>query len=441
MKKSNNKHIIPLLLIFISTLLTIILIDVKFNIKLFGDFSIFFNNLIYNLFGTFSVMFISSGFVMGCILLTNLKIFNKIFIIAGYLLMISFIPVFLESYNLFHTNTGFFGINFSKSFLGLNVIKKTFLFFFWFSSSVLFLSFPIKNQISILIFSILNKKNKTEKFNGNNISRNIKVEKINLKQKKVNNKKRDFPFLSKIIYENNNRVEIPILPNNEKKIKKFILLNKDDKLEEYEEVDNFNYEKGIVKKENYFNELKKDWPENWKKNNPLVENYEIIQDDSTLDLPQESNIDFNKNLLPVLKNDHFDDNSKKHNKIKIVNFMDNEIKTNKNIFDNENLPETDILENEVQYNYSQFKTEHYESAKILEQTLIEFGIKAEVTEIIYGPVVTLFKLIPAAGIKLQKIESLSNNLALRLAAKSIRIIARFPAKKSWALKYQTQNES
>ena len=66
---------------------------------------------------------------------------------------------------------------------------------------------------------------------------------------------------------------------------------------------------------------------------------------------------------------------------------------------------------------------------ILEQTLLEFGIKAEVTEIIHGPVVTLYKLIPARGIKLQKIEGLSNNLALRLAAKSIRIIAPIPGEK------------
>ena len=57
---------------------------------------------------------------------------------------------------------------------------------------------------------------------------------------------------------------------------------------------------------------------------------------------------------------------------------------------------------------------------------MEFGIKAEVCDIVHGPVVTLFKLVPSSGVKLSRIEGLSTNLALRLAAQSIRIIAPIP---------------
>jgi len=94
------------------------------------------------------------------------------------------------------------------------------------------------------------------------------------------------------------------------------------------------------------------------------------------------------------------------------------------------LPGANILKQEETKSRSLlFKAEEKEAAAILENTLLEFGIKAEVCEIIHGPVVTLFKLIPAPGIKLSRIEGLSTNLALRLAAQSIRIIAPIPGEK------------
>ena len=47
-----------------------------------------------------------------------------------------------------------------------------------------------------------------------------------------------------------------------------------------------------------------------------------------------------------------------------------------------------------------------------------------------GPVVTMFELLPAQGIKLNKIQALQDNIALRLAAKSVRIIAPIPGKQA-----------
>ncbi len=67
---------------------------------------------------------------------------------------------------------------------------------------------------------------------------------------------------------------------------------------------------------------------------------------------------------------------------------------------------------------------------ILKETLNEFKIEAEVTGIRKGPVVTMFEILPAPGVKLQKIVSLQDNIALRLAASSVRIVAPIPGKQA-----------
>ncbi len=70
------------------------------------------------------------------------------------------------------------------------------------------------------------------------------------------------------------------------------------------------------------------------------------------------------------------------------------------------------------------------SAVQLKETLEEFKISAEVTGIRKGPVVTMFEILPAPGVKLSKIVALQDNIALRLAAKSVRIVAPIPGKRA-----------
>ncbi|MDR1611259.1 MAG: DNA translocase FtsK [Planctomycetota bacterium] len=69
-----------------------------------------------------------------------------------------------------------------------------------------------------------------------------------------------------------------------------------------------------------------------------------------------------------------------------------------------------------------------ECAKILEQTLAEFKIDGRVVHIERGPRVTLYELSIAPGIRLSKVTSLSDNLAMQLKAESVRIIAPIPGK-------------
>jgi len=69
-----------------------------------------------------------------------------------------------------------------------------------------------------------------------------------------------------------------------------------------------------------------------------------------------------------------------------------------------------------------------DAAVILKETLKEFNIQAEVTGIRKGPVITMFEILPAPGVKLSRIVNLQDNIALRLAASSVRIVAPIPGK-------------
>ena len=64
----------------------------------------------------------------------------------------------------------------------------------------------------------------------------------------------------------------------------------------------------------------------------------------------------------------------------------------------------------------------------LTKTLAEFNIEAQIVGIKKGPVVTMFEILPATGVKLSKIVTLQDNIALRLAAQSVRIVAPIPGK-------------
>jgi len=67
-------------------------------------------------------------------------------------------------------------------------------------------------------------------------------------------------------------------------------------------------------------------------------------------------------------------------------------------------------------------------AALLTRTLSEFGIEAQVTGVETGPVVTRYEILPAPGIRVERIAGLANNLTLALKATSIRVQAPIPGK-------------
>ncbi len=68
------------------------------------------------------------------------------------------------------------------------------------------------------------------------------------------------------------------------------------------------------------------------------------------------------------------------------------------------------------------------NAELIEKTFANFGIEVEMAEVNIGPTVTQYTLKPADGVKLSKIVALQNDIALVLAAKSIRIEAPIPGR-------------
>jgi DNA segregation ATPase FtsK/SpoIIIE-like protein len=78
--------------------------------------------------------------------------------------------------------------------------------------------------------------------------------------------------------------------------------------------------------------------------------------------------------------------------------------------------------------YWEIDEETRRAAEILMKTLEEFKITAEVTGIRKGPVITMYEVLPSSGVKVSRIAALSDNIALRLAASRVRIVAPIPGK-------------
>ena len=84
---------------------------------------------------------------------------------------------------------------------------------------------------------------------------------------------------------------------------------------------------------------------------------------------------------------------------------------------------------ESQHKDTRVKRDHLiTNSRILEKKLADFGVEGRVVEVTPGPVITMYELEPAPGVKINKITNLADDLALALMAPSIRIIAPIPGK-------------
>ncbi|MFC0271359.1 DNA translocase FtsK [Metabacillus herbersteinensis] len=92
------------------------------------------------------------------------------------------------------------------------------------------------------------------------------------------------------------------------------------------------------------------------------------------------------------------------------------------------LPPIEILSSPKHNSQQTDKKNIYENARKLEKTFQSFGVKAKVTQVHLGPAVTKYEVYPDVGVKVSKIVNLSDDLALALAAKDIRIEAPIPGK-------------
>ena len=78
-------------------------------------------------------------------------------------------------------------------------------------------------------------------------------------------------------------------------------------------------------------------------------------------------------------------------------------------------------------------------ANMLVDTLRSFNISAKVVNITVGPVITRFELQPAQGVRVNRITTLSDDIALALAAPRVRIEAPIPGKSAIGIEIPNKN--
>jgi DNA segregation ATPase FtsK/SpoIIIE, S-DNA-T family len=103
------------------------------------------------------------------------------------------------------------------------------------------------------------------------------------------------------------------------------------------------------------------------------------------------------------------------------------------------LPSIDLLALPKGVKQRENQSKLMENADKLERTFQSFGVKAKVTKVHYGPAVTKYEVYPEAGVKVSRIVNLSDDLALALAAKDIRIEAPIPGKSAVGIEVPNTN--
>lgn len=102
-------------------------------------------------------------------------------------------------------------------------------------------------------------------------------------------------------------------------------------------------------------------------------------------------------------------------------------------------PSIDLLEDPVSQETTITKEELKSNAELLELKLLDFGVNAKVIRVTAGPVITLYELQPAPGVKVSSIVNLANDLALAMEARGIRMIAPIPGKAAVGIEIPNRN--
>lgn len=182
--------------------------------------------------------------------------------------------------------------------------------------------------------------------------------------------------------------------------------------------------------------------------NNLIEIYTKLRNKNTEKISNKVNIDTNdmadKSVNQILQiTDYTSSNTNSNTKQEITSQkkktkkiddiseeynLKNEIDAKPKSIAQYSLPSINLLNDSISKNENNDKKEIINNARIIEETMKNFGIEASVTHINIGPTITCYELTPAPGIKLSKIVSLSDNISLSLAMPDIRIEAPIPGK-------------
>ncbi|TFH39953.1 MAG: DNA translocase FtsK, partial [Chrysiogenales bacterium] len=89
---------------------------------------------------------------------------------------------------------------------------------------------------------------------------------------------------------------------------------------------------------------------------------------------------------------------------------------------------TSFLSSSKPHDTESWKNEIRRNSELLKNTLADFGIDADVVNVNRGPVITLYEMQIAPGIKVNRVASLADDIAMALAAQRVRIVAPIPGK-------------
>ena len=106
---------------------------------------------------------------------------------------------------------------------------------------------------------------------------------------------------------------------------------------------------------------------------------------------------------------------------------------------NYTFPPLSLLKEQARPSVGNSEEEHRQNAENLLRILREFGVEVTLGEIHVGPVITRYEVVPAAGVRVEKIAGLDKNIALGMRAQSVRILAPIPGKAAVGVEVPNQN--
>ncbi len=109
--------------------------------------------------------------------------------------------------------------------------------------------------------------------------------------------------------------------------------------------------------------------------------------------------------------------------------------------DNYTYPPLALLKEQVRQSVQSSEEEHRRNAENLLRILGEFGVEVTLGEIHVGPVITRYEVVPAPGVRVEKISGLDKNIALGMRAQSVRILAPIPGKAAVGVEVPNQKST
>lgn len=103
------------------------------------------------------------------------------------------------------------------------------------------------------------------------------------------------------------------------------------------------------------------------------------------------------------------------------------------------LPSAELLNNPVNIQDGMSREELVDRANFLQSSLETFGVMGKVVNVSPGPVITLFEVEPAEGVRVNKFVALSDDLARVMEASRVRVIAPIPGKSSVGIEIPNRN--